>query len=284
MQKKSNVLGVSDSLIHHCVRAKYYVGANGIPVLAQIQKFNQPRFRESGWETQESGTSGSVFDVVENLVEKVEDDNEGGKYANIERASRRAKISAFDAIMCNQDLDCFVTFTYSPEDVDDKADYDGCYKALAIWLSNRVQRKGLKYVLVPERTKKGDIHFHAIMNSDALRLVRAYSAKSGRALTHNGKPLYNVEDWKHGFTSAELIPDVDGDRQAVAKYIFKYMGKQMGQKIGGRYVLHGGDLKQPLFVYGEDEREFFDEETSAKYERSVSIDGDDLIYSEWSFI
>lgn len=284
MQKKSNVLGVSDSLIHHCVRAKYYVCANGIPVLAQIQKFNQPRFRESGWETQESGTSSSVFDVVENLVEKVEDDNEGGKYANIERASRRAKISAFDAIMCNQDLDCFVTFTYSPEDVDDKADYDGCYKALAIWLSNRVQRKGLKYVLVPERTKKGDIHFHAIMNSDALRLVRAYSAKSGRALTHKGKPLYNVEDWKHGFTSAELIPDVDGDRQAVAKYIFKYMGKQMGQKIGGRYVLHGGDLKQPLFVYGEDESEFFDEGTSAKYERSVSIDGDDLIYSEWSFI
>lgn len=284
MQKKSNVLGVSDSLIHHCVRAKYYVGTNGIPVLAQIQKFNQPRFRESGWETQENGTSSSVFDVVENLVEKAEDDNEGGKYANIERASRRAKISAFDAIMCNQDLDCFVTFTYSPEDVDDKADYDGCYKTLAIWLSNRVQRKGLKYVLVPERTKKGDIHFHAIMNSDALRLVRAYSAKSGRALTHNGKPLYNVEDWKHGFTSAELIPDVDGDRQAVAKYIFKYMGKQMGQKIGGRYVLHGGDLKHPLFVYGEDEREFFDEETSAKYERSVSIDGDDLIYSEWSFI
>ena len=287
MQNQSNFLGVSDSAIHHCVRAKFYIGADGMPVLAQIQKFNQPRFRESGWESRESESESFAFDVVGNSFDVVgnsEEEEEGGSYANIERASRRAKISAFDAIMCNQDLNCFVTFTYSPDNVEDKANYEECYQALKIWLSNRVQRRGLKYVLVPERTKKGDIHFHAIMNADALKLVRAYSAKSGRPLTHNGKPLYNVEDWKHGFTSAELIPDADGDRRAVAKYIFKYMGKQMGQKIGGRYVLHGGDLKHPLYVYGEDENEFLEENTESIYLRAVAIDGGSLTYTEWGFI
>lgn len=280
MKKIDAFLNVSERVVTYPVKAKYYIGANGIPILAQVQKFNEPRFKPSGWEVVEND-AGAVENFVENPLQE---DETSSKYDNIGRATRRAKISAFDAIMCNHDLDAFVTFTYSPDDVNDKADYDECYKALGIWLSNRVQRKNLKYVLVPERTKKGDIHFHAIMNSTALKLVRAYSAKSGRALTHNGKPLYNVEDWKHGFTSAELIPDVDGDRRAVAKYIFKYMGKQMGQKIGGRYVLTGGDLKRPHFEYGEDESEFFDNENVPLYSRCVAIDDGKLVYSEWSFM
>lgn len=280
MKKIDAFLNVSERVVTYHVKAKYYIGANGIPILAQVQKFNEPRFKPSGWETVENDP-GAVENFVENSLQE---DEKNSKYDNIGRATRRAKISAFDAIMCNHDLDAFVTFTYSPDDVNDKASYGECYKALGIWLSNRVQRKNLKYVLVPERTKKGDIHFHAIMNSTALKLVRAYSAKSGRALTHNGKPLYNVEDWKHGFTSAELIPDADGDRRAVAKYIFKYMGKQMGQKIGGRYVLTGGDLKRPHFEYGEDESEFFDNENVPQYSRCVAIDDGNLIYSEWSFV
>ena len=101
----------------------------------------------------------------------------------------------------------------------------------------------MKYVIVPEHTKRGDIHFHAICNSSALKLVEATNAKNGKPLKHNGKQLYNLTDWDFGFTSAEVIGDTEGDREAVAKYIYKYMRKQMGQKIGGRYLLTGGYLK-----------------------------------------
>lgn len=278
MQKINSFFRVSDKAITYHVKAKYYINSSGIPVLAQVQKFSEPRFKAPGWE---SNTKSKKGGFVENSVENSE---EASKYDNLGRATRRAKIAAFDAIMCNQDLDAFVTFTYSPQKVENKADYDECYKALAVWLSNRVQRKNLKYVLVPERTKIGDIHFHAIMNSAALKLQKACSAKTGRPLTHHGKPLYNVSDWKYGFTSAELIPNADGDRKAVAKYIFKYMGKQMGQKIGGRYVLHGGDLKQPLYVYSDDENEFFDGINESIYTRTVDIDDNGLIYTEWSFV
>ena len=272
--KKTNNLRATDSLITHSVRAKYYLSRDGLPILAQVQKFNNARFREEGWE--------KLLD--EPKREKREPQDVGiTDAANVARATRRAKINAFDFIMCNHDLNLFATFTYSPDAVAEKDSYEECYEKLRVWLSNRVQRNGLKYVLVPERTKRGDIHFHAICNAEALKLGAAVSARTGRPLTHNAKPLFNVLDWKHGFTSAEYIAQSDGDRAAVAKYIFKYMGKQMGAKIGGRYVLSGGDLRRPWFVYGEDPHEFF-EAGEEKDVRELNIEEIGVNYTEWSFI
>lgn len=266
--------------ITHAVRAKYYV-INGVPTLAAVQKFSVPKFREAGWES--CRDKEELYTRLEYAAEASEVENETkGFVSDIKRATRRAKIMAFDFIMANTDLDTFVTFTYSPDMVDNKASYDDCYVLLRNWLSNRVQRCGLKYVLVPERTKIGDIHFHAIMNSEALRLERARSQK-GYSLHHKGKPLYNVTDWTAGFSSAEIIGNAEGDRIAVSKYIFKYMGKQMGQKIGGRYVLSGGKLQRPMYVYSEDESEFFDDGDEL-YTRTCDIPGTDLTYQEWSFL
>lgn len=267
----------TENSILHPVRAKYYPQADGTLRLASVQSFTIPKFREEGWESREKRTN------VRNSSNE-EDAEIIGAESDIARATRRAKKNAFDVIMCNPDLDLFGTFTYSPERVSDKASYDECYKYLNTWLSNRVQRNGLKYVCVPERTKAGDIHFHAIMNSSALKLDRAISPKSGRVLTHHGKPLYNIADWGRGFTSAEMITRAsseDDERAMVAKYIFKYMGKQAGQKIGGRYVLIGGDVAKPLYKYGESPQEFFGD-TPAVYTNSVNLG--DFSYAEWDFI
>lgn len=138
------------------------------------------------------------------------------------------------------------------------------------------------YVIVPERHKSGDIHFHGIMNSSALSLERAVSPK-GRALSRNGKPIFNLQDWKAGFSTAQIIGGASSDREAVAKYVFKYMGKQVGQKIGGRYCLIGGqNIVRPYYAYGDSVEEFVGEEV-AKYDREVKI-GDQLEYREYSFI
>lgn len=262
----------TDAAIQFQCRAKYYISKDGTPILAQVQKFSDARFRESGWER--------CDELPATPRERRKD---VGDISNIQRATRRSKILAFDFIMCNEDLDLFVTFTYSPQEVESKSDYDECYELLRVWLSNRVQRKGLKYVLVPERTKIGDIHFHAIMNSSSVKLSPAFHPVSGRKLTHHGKQIYNVTDWVHGFTTAEYIADSESDRRAVAKYIFKYMGKQMGQKIGGRYILTGGDLKKPIYAYSDDEREFFNEGEEC-YNREMLIDEIGLSYTEWGFI
>lgn len=270
----------SEATKHHA-RAKYYPQPDGTFRLACIQQFNSPRFVESGWEAR-TNVRDKKSEITEEEIEDLETGREASTF-DIERATRRARKNAFDIIMCNPDLDIFCTFTYSPEKVEDKADYDECYKYLNTYLSNRVQRNGLKYVCVPERTKKGDIHFHAIMNANALKLVEARSPNTNRKLTHNGKQLYNITDWSRGFTSCEYITrsgDED-EREAVSKYIFKYMGKQEGQKIGGRYCLIGGDVQKPIYVYGETAEELFDG-TLCKFEIHKEFEG--VEFREFSYI
>lgn len=165
---------------------------------------------------------------------------------NIRRAVNRAKVRCFDYIMCNPDLDMFATLTCDAERVD-RTDYAAIYKYTRAWLSNRVQRRGLKYILCPEYHHDGQaIHFHMLCNCYGLGPNCQYAlTPSLRIRTRKGKPICNITDWELGFSTAQRIPEED-NRDAVAKYIFKYMGKQAGARIGGRYFLHGGDLKTPI--------------------------------------
>lgn len=272
-------LRVPESATKFTTRGKYIPQPDGSLRLVQIQNFSVPTFRPSGWETvqnKRSIFSASEDEEAEKLVDYAD------KVGNLERASRRAKINAFDIILCNPDLDTFGTFTFAPDSSLDKSAYDQVYDRLKPWLSNRVQRNGLKYVIVPEHHKSGEIHFHGIINHTAVNLDRAYSPKSGRPLYASGKPLFNVRDWKFGFSTASLIDGASEDRDKVAKYIFKYMGKQLGARIGGRYALIGGDVKRPLYAYANSVEELTDGATLCTYDREVDIG--ELKYREFNFV
>lgn len=277
----------SENEVFFCSRAKYIPLPDGSCKLAQVQHFTAPRFRKGGWE-EDSSNDFSLDTYVSDtagVTAAPEDDSEKlpPDHANIIRASRRAKINAFDTILCNPSLDTFATFTYRPDDSLDKASYDQCYDVLRPWLSNRVQRRGLQYIIVPERHKSGDIHFHGILNSSALKLTRAHSPNTGRALSRNGSPIYNLDDWREGFSTAQIIGGGADDREKVAKYVFKYMGKQLGERIGGRYALIGGKgLLKPVYVYGNTPDELCDPSASA-YSRVVEV-SEGLTYSEYSFL
>ena len=265
----------SENLLRHKVRAKYIPQSDGSVRLAMVQKFDRPVFIDSGWECCDK-------DDTKKYHSTTKDDGETDPAANVERATRRAKIAAFDLILSNPDLDTFLTLTYNPDSVDDRSSYADTYRVLKTWLSNRVQRHGLKYVLVPERHKQGGIHFHAIVNAAGLDgMTPARSPYTGRLIKHDGRQIYNLPSWaRNGFSTAERIENAEGDRDAVAKYIFKYMSKQ-GSKVGGRYFLHGGDLLHPVYAYADDEREFF-EAGEEKYSKNVALEGTN--YSEWSFV
>ena len=56
-----------------------------------------------------------------------------------------------------------VTLTLDQTQVD-RYDMAAITRKLNAWLSNQVQRRGLIYVLVPERHKDGAIHFHGFFN------------------------------------------------------------------------------------------------------------------------
>lgn len=179
------------------------------------------------------------------------------------KSFNRARQACFDYLMCNPDLDTFLTFTVDPAAFD-RFCYSEIVHFLSQWLSNRVKRKGLKYILVPELHDDGAYHFHGVANGDALALVdsgyrkfKQYNAVHvDRLFVPKGdekfvQVIYNVQDLPMGFSTAIKI-EGENAQTKVSKYLWKYMTKQQGTKIAGRYYLHGGALVAPKLVYGND--------------------------------
>lgn len=149
------------------------------------------------------------------------------------RARRRAKARLRDLARANN-LSVFVTFTLDETKIN-RYDVAEITKKLNIWLDNRVRRKGLCYVLVPELHKDGAVHLHGLCN-DVLERV------DGGHKTRQGRPVYNLPDWTYGFTTAVCIPPEEYAR--TVSYITKYVTKSV-DKVGGRWFYSGGALVQP---------------------------------------
>ena len=162
-----------------------------------------------------------------------------------QKGARRARKELFLCAACNPDLDCFVTFTQAPDKVDDRYDYKEAVRRLGRWLDNRVRRRGLKYIFVPELHQDGAVHWHGLCSSAALRLVDSgHKDKRGRV-------IFNVDDWTYGFTTATMV----SDHLAACRYVTKYITKGMAAgTIGGRYWLHGGRLARPIVHLFDTER------------------------------
>lgn len=271
MSSTGNILSaVSDRSLHYHGRAKYAIKKDGSKVLLSTEFASHPIFVRSGFvRVEDKDGKPNIFEDFEQYSEKSAQDIARYKA----RALGRAKVKAFDFIMCNEDLNAFVTLTFDKNCVD-RTNYDDIYDILKNWLSNRVQRRDLKYIIAPEYHHDGEaIHLHAICNEAALRYDRAHSP-NGYPLRRKGKPIYNLSDWSYGFSTMQLI-EKDDPREAVAKYIFKYMGKQAGALIGGRYFLHGGNLEKPYYEYTDDISYITDE--IPKYSVNMQVT-ENLIY------
>lgn len=282
MFSQSPVFARPEGEITHKVRAKFSMQPDGSKRLLSIQEFTQPMFRESGYEVCDR------FDVKKLLIPEETDcaTPEDVRQLNIQRAVRRAKVSCFDILECNPDMDAFATMTISPEAAT-RTSWEECYGLMRSWLSNRVQRRDLKYVVVPEHHADGkSIHFHAVMNSEALRMERARSP-TGRLIYRDKKPVFNMSDCDFGYSTVMTV-EGESAQDKVAKYIFKYMGKQLGQgaRIGGRYYLHGGRLRLPVYEYADDVNDVLPEnltKTPILHQKSCEIT-QNLKYRELYFV
>lgn len=156
--------------------------------------------------------------------------------SNLERAQRRARTAVFDLAYCN-DFSEMITLTLDPAKID-RYDYRTIVRKLNRWLSNRVQRRGFRYVIVPELHEDGAIHFHGLCNDVLTRVDSGHKAKGG-------KVIYNLPEWDLGFTTCVML---NGVYEAACRYVCKYISKSQG-KVGGRYYLSGGGLQHPRYVY-----------------------------------
>ncbi len=112
----------------------------------------------------------------------------------------------------------FVTLTFNPDKVD-SFEYLECVKNLKIWIDG-VRRicPDIQYIIVPELHKSGRYHFHGLL-AHCDNIVFTDSGYK----TKNGQPIYNVGNYKLGYSTATKI--VDNER--ATKYITKYITKDM---------------------------------------------------------
>ena len=152
----------------------------------------------------------------------------------------------------------FVTLTFKRDGKVNVYDYADCVKKLTVWLNN--QRKkctDFKYLFVPEMHKDGAFHFHGLIaNCDGLTF-----SDSGRVAIGNKAykrtqenqyfpTIYNMENWKYGWSTATAV--VSSCKSA--SYICKYITKDLIQGIGKRRRFYpSNNLDLP-----EESEHFFD--------------------------
>lgn len=238
-------------------RVRYLPDADGVFRPYDLIAFDRPLCRRPGFEdvryTSDAGndTASAKLDALDffaDSAEVSEAEAAAAAFENRRKAYGRAKNKLFNLLMSTTSIDTFVTLTFDGAKVD-RNSYADVVHRLGVWLDNRVRRNGLTYMLVPEFHKKGGIHLHGLVNGDALKLSRAHSARSGRALRDSeGRPVFNISDFDFGFTTAIPLSG-ENAREATAKYCYKYIIKSGGVKIGGRYYLSGGRLGRPVYRY-----------------------------------
>lgn len=258
-------------------RTKYIIDKNGEVKIIEVMTFQKrvfnplhleknPRKVDKYADIQEEKEylQDKIFlaNEVEYMSTAFADSIEIQERENKKRSSRRAKTKVRDYILANDDLKYFITLTLSGADFE-RSDIKTAVKKLNIFLRNRVQRDGLKYIIVPELHKDGkSIHFHGLIN-EAVQLVesgtyippcggkplKAETIKRKGISLDDCRKVYNIPGWKYGFTTAIAI---DENICAVASYIGKYITKDIergGDKICGRFYYSSNNLDEPKVSY-----------------------------------
>lgn len=197
------------------------------PSQSVLQVANAPVFRQAGYEprkrTYDVPPKGKADDPVRSM--------------EVSRA--RAKAAVLDIALCNP-FTHFFTWTLDPK-VIDRFDANVVGKKVQTFLKNASYRKGFSYVCVPELHDNGAIHLHGLCNPGAVKLVPAINPHTGKPLLDDsGRPLYNMADWKLGFSSCVQI---DENYARTCGYVTKYMSKGT-EKIFGKWYLSSRNLRK----------------------------------------
>ena len=206
---------LSDNLVHHNAKTKTYPDGSFVTTVCSV-----PCFRD-----REATIKRLQDDILEQirLIEHPDREEENSpERERTEEWLRVVRDKVRDIVLMN-DFKYFLTITIDPEKID-SFDVFEVHKKLNKWLKNQVTRKGLQYVLIPEYHKSGRIHAHALIND-------VFKLEDSGIKTKSGKVIYNVPEWRYGFTTA--IP-LDSNKVRLSNYVTKYITKG-SEKIFGKY-------------------------------------------------
>lgn len=151
-------------------------------------------------------------------------DNTQSLQDSAQKSASRTINSIYDIARSNP-WDWFVTLTFSPDKVN-RYNYEECTQKLSKWLNNlRRNSPDMVYLVVPERHKDGAYHFHGLFqNVDGLEFV-----DSGH-VDGQGRIIYNIGNYKLGFTTATAIEDY----HKACSYLCKYITKDLCALTSGK--------------------------------------------------
>lgn len=132
---------------YYNARVKYY--PNGTQ---KITVFNRGVFNPDGWER--------IRKEDEEEKDRREYDLTNPREDNV----KRAKDKIFDIAFMNE-WDYMVTLTLDQAKID-RYDAKEINKRVGKWLKNQVQRKDLRYLVIPEYHKDGAVHFHGFFKGN----------------------------------------------------------------------------------------------------------------------
>lgn len=169
---------------------------------------------------------------------------------SLEASLRRTRREISDIVQCN-DFDKFATFTFDPKKHPQASDYSYAKKKMIQWLNKQQARHGaFNYLVVPERQKNGNLHFHALLDG----FTGKYHATNMRGKGKTARQCYKIDSWEksNGFADMEEI----GNKEATAHYIGKYISKDISnnekiQQKGEKRYFSSRSLKRPKKLYNK---------------------------------
>ncbi len=170
----------------------------------------------------------------------------------------------------------FITLTFKPVEEFNTENFEECKKKVTKWFKNVRANycKDIKYLIVPEMHTSGAWHFHCLVsNCDELdfdiavnqrrylkdkngeyildkygaRVPNKYFGQELRTSYPDGQYIYNIRQYKNGWTTATKIADT---HKAVS-YVIKYVTKDLCEiAFGKRRYLPSNNLEMPIITTG----------------------------------
>lgn len=228
------------------------------------------------------------FEMHDSKRKRLYDVSRPGDAADPERSlfesKRRAKSKVRDIALCNRFSHMF-TWTLDPELID-RYDAKAIYKKVRVFLTNATQRKGFRYVCIPEyhALKAGEerpaIHMHGLCILGDVQTTPARTPSGQPICDNSGREVLNMKDWTLGFSTCVRL---DADYEKAVNYVCKYITKAES-KIFGKWYLSSRSLqKSPDIIPVEpiDYDRFRDEQKIAeKKQTETNVYRDVIIVSE----
>lgn len=201
-----------------------------------------------------------------------EEERKRKRYNNLYNAKQNVIDLAYHNSLIKE-WEWFITLTFDPNEVDSK-NYEQVSEKLSMFLDNlKHQNRDMRYIILPELHKSGAVHFHGIFsNVPNLKIEEARNPKTNKLIYQNGTKIYNIKNYKYGFTTASKIKN----QEAVSVYISKYMTKELIDINYKKRYWSSKNLERPTIEYAhmtEDYLKFYIDINEIKdyYENKNSI-------------